>query len=494
MQTAPNFAHFFVRVDLQTVQTVKIMPTQHDPVGLRHPDDPSDESGVADMADDIFGAMPLQNSTVPVLDVCDSEPVIDGTKLGGSQRDPTRIGIRQVSGEAPLHAKIDRPDHQELPSYEQFISSDLVSKALQPLNEDTASIATNLLAFCTPASRQMYRIALRDLEFLGENYKPCEAEPPTYTRFQSSARDVQRLPRRKMFDHICRSVSYLDVKKLTAEDYEVHSRAKGDTWLRTLVKALTKKPYPDTYSHLVGALQEEYGEQIQASKNLIRPALMYIFLGREPADPEDKEETEWILNQKVQCGRFLTMDEPNLSELAQNEPFKACEELDQALHRSLVFIFIKHRIEVLSELGPCEPAMNGWLHHQLRAKDKWCEANDEYLGRLPGIASQIKGTWIFGLWDQWEDFLENGFDAPLANVWEPPLLEALLGEVPEAIKDLDIGVYPREIEVGDYDAGPNWLEADANSWEPGFYEDIMMGGRSVDTTITSDSRQRLIDV
>lgn len=458
---------------------------------------------VADMTDHNDDAPPPQDHTLQFLGAL----VRNATKLDGAERDATVPETTEVKDDAST--AVEDLGHEELgtvgtvgavlsklPSYEQLESLNLEetaqTKTMQPQINDTLPSATSEPTCCTPASRSMYK----NLEFLNKRPTPRVADLPAYTPtlVQPLDQDLQLMPRSEIFDLICGSVRSLDIKKLSAVDYEVGPRFEGEwfTWITSVMHVVATISESSPHSKAIQEyVSEDYVDQIVAGEMLIQPVAECFLYGLQPANPEDMEAIEWALNQRAQCWRCLEKRDIDL--LALENFDEASKQVGLAIGDSLASVFLKYRVEALLELQPREPALDDWLHHQMRVCDEWFEKNRKQLQRLPETAEHLKSAWVFSLWCQWEKFLRDGFDTVLADIWEPELLTALLGDQP--LCNSEIGAYPREalLEDGDYDTSPYWM--DFEELEPALYEGYRIGNYLGDVTVinTTDEEVWTID-
>lgn len=360
-------------------------------------------------------------------------------------------------------------------------------KMQPPINDPPPTTTTNESTY-TPASRSIYRVAVEKIELMNSlpaiRIEGNETEPPAYAKVQCFDEEFQSLQRRQRFDCICESVKYLDVKKLSAEDYEASPRYEGvwDTWIQILMGAVTMiQRIPPHLEDLYEFHHNKYRDQIVANAMLVRPAIQFLLFEIQPTNPKDAEENEWALNQKAQTLQYIVDNGTDLDG-SLNEIHHI---VDYAIQGSLDCVLAKYCVEALLELQPREPELDNWLHHQMRICEDWFEKNNSHLERLPGIAWQLHLIWVFRLWQQWDVFLRDGFDLVLAESWEPPILKVLLDSKPNYIQNLEVGCYPPQAlpEEGDYDIRPDWLQI-LSEIEPVIYQGYEMTDYEVDVMAT----------
>ncbi|TLD32632.1 putative nucleoside diphosphate kinase [Venturia nashicola] len=418
------------------------------------------------------------NQSVYVLDALEvNKPEeIDGasddtTKLQASQATSTISSLEENFGHSPENSL-------RFPNLVQ-------AKTMQPSINSPLPTTTSEPAY-TPASRSIYRNAVRKLEIIEKWPIIClqgsGIEPPAYMDAWISDRDIQTIRSKRTFECICESVKRLDIEELSAEDYEVSPRFEGgwDTWINCIVDSImTTAGFPGLSKSVHEHLYNEYRSQIEASAELVEQHVDSLFSEARPPNSQDLEKIRWALDQKSH--RYRQHLEENEINLARHHPKKAYGLIRSTVREVMLCVFVKYRVEALLELYPRDYALDNWLRHQMDVCDDWFEENDEHLEHQSGCRKQLRAVWLFSLWQQWESFLMHGFDPVLAEIWEPPLLSVLLVSQPREIQDLYVGAYPQEtlLEEGNDGPRPHWLTLPPN-FEPGAYENYPIAGYRVD--------------
>lgn len=224
--------------------------------------------------------------------------VCNATELDGAKRDATQPETTEVKGDVSTAVKDLGHEElgtvgavlSELPSYEQLESLNLEeavqTEDMQPQINDTLPSATWGPTCYTPASRLIYE----NLEFMKKWPTPREDDLPAYTPTlaQFLDQDLQIMPRGEIFDLICGSVRTLDIKKLSAANYEVSPRFAGEwyTWIKSLMHVVATISETSPHSKAIQEyVSEDYVDQIVAGEKLIQPVVECFLYRLQPANP-----------------------------------------------------------------------------------------------------------------------------------------------------------------------------------------------------------------
>ncbi|RDI77838.1 hypothetical protein Vi05172_g12135 [Venturia inaequalis] len=454
------------------------------------PEEFHDRSGVSDMTDRNNDVLPPQDPSALIIDTPKlDEAADDATKLGEAQASSVVSSPREESGSGP---GIVRANPNNTPSSNQVrsLSPEKVenTEAMQP-PINSPILTTTIKPDYTPASRFIYSNAVKKLETIKSepevHLEGSETEPPAYMDVERSDRNIHLAQRRRIFNSICESVGDLDIKKLSAQDYEVSPCYEGEwyTWIQTIFDSMMTIRDVGTNVNLVHEdFYNKYGSQIEAGVELIEQELESILSRRQRARPEDTERVAWAHDQMTRYRQFL---KSNGIDLDKHTRIEAHDLLHDAIRDVLLCVFAKYRVEALLELCPREHGLDNWLHHQMDVCDEWFKENDKHLGLLHDTGKRLKALWISELWSRWDDFLMNGFDPVLAEMWEPPLLAVLLDSQPQYIQDMNVGAYPPEtlLEEGHGDIETYCLGYSSED-ECGLYEANLFANYRVDIMLT----------